>query len=148
MDMIRCKKCDHSNVKELDYSDTVDFRGLELDVSHLLEWQCQECFYCWETDEQRLRNNEIIQKEYRTICGNIRYLQHMLTGKEIEDIRTRLNLDHLQAAQLVGVLTNEFKQYETEERLQTVAMDRLLRLVDLMGLPAIDFLKNIKNELH
>lgn len=141
----QCPKCSSHRLEELSYSDTVDFRGLELDVEHLMESHCHECAHFWTTSIQEERNQAIILREYRIVCDRIRVTKSMLSGEEIAAIRHQLNLELGDASKLFGVMLGEFRQYETGERLQSLPMDRLLRLAGMVGMPTLEFLKNISN---
>jgi len=138
-----CPKCEDTNCQTIKYSDTVDFRGMELDVENLEMSICSHCGYKWESKEQRECNNSIIRVSYAKIRDELREKDGLLSGYDITQIRQKFGLSQREAATLFGGGYNAFNKYESGEVLQSFAMDRLLRLTDAIGKPCIDFLRNV-----
>jgi len=138
-----CPKCGNQNFKVIVYSDTVDFRNMELDVENLEESKCESCGYKWESGGQRAHNESIIRASYAVMRDKIRKEQGLLSGDKIAEIREKFSLSQREAAALFGGGYNAFNKYESGEVLQSFAMDRLLRLTNVVGQPAIDFLQNV-----
>ena len=138
-----CPNCNSSHTDDITYSDTVEFRGMDLDVENLRESNCQTCNYKWTNPSQRSHNNSAIKATYASVRDELRKKQGLMTGNEIATIRESLALNQREAATLFGGGYNAFNKYESGEVLQSFAMDRLLRLTSAVGHPALNFLKNV-----
>lgn len=139
-----CPNCSSGASTTISYSDTVDFRGLVLDVEGLQISRCDNCARKWTTEAQDARNDQIVREAYATERDRLRAEQGLLSGEEIARIRTGFRLNQREAAKLFGGGFNAFNKYESGEVLQSAAMDRLLRLAQAVGPLAIDFLRNVK----
>lgn len=137
-----CPKCGGDSVKSHSYSDTVDFRNLELDVDGLQQQWCDSCRFGWETSEQSESNYLKIKDAYATARDRLRIRDGLLTGDQIQKIRKRLSLTQKEAALLFGGGVNAFNKYESGEVLQSYAMDRLIRLVGFFGDVAVEQLRH------
>jgi putative zinc finger/helix-turn-helix YgiT family protein len=138
-----CPVCGAANPAFFTYSDTVDFRGMQLDVENLQESKCRNCGHKWVTDEQRAHNNSIMRDAYALVRDELREKHGLLIGQEIAHMREFFALNQREAAALFGGGYNAFNKYESGEVLQSFAMDRLLRLTAAVGRPAVDFLKDV-----
>lgn len=138
-----CPVCNTANPEIISYSDTVDFRGMELDVENLHESKCRNCGHKWSTTEQRSYNNAIMRDAYIIVRDEIRAKDGLLAGHEIAHLREFFRLNQREAATLFGGGYNAFNKYESGEVLQSFAMDRLLRLSAAVGIPAIEFLRDV-----
>lgn len=138
-----CPKCHSNETESITYSDTVEFRGMHLDIEDLQESSCKVCKYKWINSSQRIHNNSTIKVAYAAVRDNLRTEQGLMTGSEIAKIRESLVLNQREAATLFGGGYNAFNKYESGEVLQSFAMDRLLRLTSAVGHPAVNFLKNV-----
>lgn len=140
---IHCPKCYNENLEVVEYSDTVDFRGMELDVENLQESRCSNCGHKWVANEQRMHNSSAIREAYGVVRDELREKNGLLAGYEIANMREHFGLNQREAATLFGGGYNAFNKYESGEVLQSFAMDRLLRLTEAVGKPAIDFLRDV-----
>jgi len=138
-----CPACSTTNPKNVSYSDTVDFRGMELDVENLHESKCRKCGHKWVTSEQRAHNNSVMRDAYALVRDELRAKDGLLTGQEVAQIRDGFGINQREAAVLFGGGYNAFNKYESGEVLQSFAMDRLLRLTKVVGKPAVDFLRDV-----
>lgn len=138
-----CPLCNTANPQIISYSDVVDFRGMELDVENLLESKCRNCGHKWVTGEQRSHNNAVMRDAYGFVRDEMREKHGLLTGQEISHVRETFALNQREAAALFGGGYNAFNKYESGEVLQSFPMDRLLRLSAAIGMPAIEFLKDV-----
>jgi putative zinc finger/helix-turn-helix YgiT family protein len=138
-----CPVCGAANPAFFTYSDTVDFRGLQLDVENLQESKCRKCGHKWVTNEQRAHNNSVMRDAYALVRDELREKHGLLTGQEIAHMREFFALNQREAAALFGGGYNAFNKYESGEVLQSFAMDRLLRLTAAVGRPAVDFLTDV-----
>ncbi|MFZ1547608.1 MAG: type II TA system antitoxin MqsA family protein [Candidatus Nitrotoga sp.] len=140
---ISCPHCRAETVEDVMYSDTVDFRNMELDVENLQKSICRNCGHKWTTSEQRVHNSSIMRDAYAVVRDNLRGKHGLLTGQEISQMREFFALGQREAAALFGGGYNAFNKYESGEVLQSFAMDRLLRLTFAVGNPAISFLRDV-----
>lgn len=138
-----CPVCNTANPEIISYSDTVDFRGMELDVENLHESKCRKCGHKWVAGEQRAHNNSVMRDAYALVRDEVRAKDGLLMGQEIAQIREEFGINQREAAVLFGGGYNAFNKYESGEVLQSFAMDRLLRLTAAVGWPAVDFLKDV-----
>lgn len=138
-----CPHCKSENVGVVTYSDTVDFRNMELDVENLQMSKCNNCGHKWTADEQRTRNNSIMRSAYVVERDQFRTKYGLLTGQEIAQMRERFGIGQREAATIFGGGYNAFNKYESGEVLQSFAMDRLVRLTSAVGMPAIEFLRDV-----
>ncbi|PRF97612.1 hypothetical protein C6Q14_28220 [Burkholderia ambifaria] len=141
-----CPHCGSKDFERTTFSDTVDFRGLELDVDGLNEMRCASCGHTWATFDQEAENGRAIRDEYGRQRDIIRERNNMLTGPQISDVRHQLNLTQKEASLAFGGGPNSFHKYESGEVLQSHAMDKLLRLTCAIGDVAVRVLINPKNE--
>ncbi|MFM0404771.1 type II toxin-antitoxin system MqsA family antitoxin [Paraburkholderia aspalathi] len=141
-----CPNCGVSDFESVQYSDTVDFRGLELDVTGLAQSRCQACGHLWATAEQEASNARAIRDEYGHQRDKLRQRHGMLAGSEIAKLRRNLGLNQREASVVFGGGPNSFNKYESGEVLQSQSMDKLLRLTDVVGANAVEFLRDPFNE--
>lgn len=137
-----CPKCDSEEVKEISYSDDVDYKGFTLDVEDLHQLHCASCNHLWVEKPQHIHNLEQIKSAYSIVRDKKREAEGLLTATQIAEIRTSFYLNQRQAAELFGGGFNSFNKYESGEVLQSFAMDRLLRMTKAFGSNAIEFLRN------
>jgi putative zinc finger/helix-turn-helix YgiT family protein len=138
-----CPNCSKQDVHEELRSDTIEFKGLTLDVEGLKMSICGACKHQFETDVQFKNNQAAIRGAYTVERDRIRKRDGMLTGEEIARIRNTLHLNQRDAAVLFGGGHNAFNKYESGEVLQSAAMDRLLRVTDKIGCHAVEVLVKI-----
>lgn len=138
-----CPQCRGESVETITYSDTVDFRNIELDVENLQKSKCNNCGHKWTTTEQRNHNNSVMRIAYVVVRDQMRTKYGLLTGHEIAQMREMFGIHQREAAAIFGGGYNAFNKYESGEVLQSFAMDRLLRLSTAVGMPAIEFLNNV-----
>lgn len=137
-----CPRCGSDDVNVVTYSDTVDFRGLELDVSGLHERKCADCGHIWKTDDDQRHNMAVVKEEYARQRDLIRARNGMLSSTEILAIREQLKLTQKEASDLFGGGPNAFNKYESGEVLQSQAMDKLLRIAAALGPIALDLIRH------
>lgn len=144
-----CPKCESDAIDAYSYSDTLDFRHLELDVEQLERCKCNSCGTHWETPAQSIRNQTRIKEEYARVRDRVRERDGLLPGSRICEIRKQLSINQKEASALFGGGINSFNKYESGEVLQSFAMDRLVRLTGAIGQSAVDFLREVdaKNPL-
>ncbi|MGB0513488.1 MAG: type II toxin-antitoxin system MqsA family antitoxin [Wenzhouxiangellaceae bacterium] len=130
-----CPDCGAGTLRLEEYSDQFEYQGRQLTVDGL---QCLVCDHC---DAEIIRPEQIRHGD-RLYADARRRADGLLTGREIADLRKNLGLTQRQAAELFGGGPNAFSKYERGDINQSVAMDRLMRLVvrfpALMGSLAMD----------
>jgi len=130
-----CAICGESAVRAMTYSDTFTHRGEELVADDLEMMRCDACGAELIEPAQARRN-------YRKMVDIGRTADGLLTGDAIVNLRKRLALTQQEAATLFGGGPNAFSKYERGDVVQSVAMDRLLRLVGAFPL-LLDWLRAI-----
>lgn len=117
-----CPVCGQATLKPAISSDTFKHNDHDLIVDGLESYDCASCKSEPMFPEQIRRNDRRIREAKRRADG-------LLSGHQIREARERLGLSQQEAATLFGGGTNGFSKYERGETAQSVAMDRLLRLV-------------------
>jgi HTH-type transcriptional regulator/antitoxin MqsA len=82
---------------------------------------CRQCGEEIIFPEQIKRNDCLIRDAWRKIDG-------LLTASEIVELRNKLGLTQQEAAKIFGGGINAFSKYERSEVIQSIAMDKLMRL--------------------
>ena len=136
-----CLRCSSDASKVEHRSDVVDFKGLTLEVQGLADTVCTSCGYRWETAGQQSDNLAILRNAFVEQRDLIRERDGLLTGTQIEQYLEDLNLTRGEAAAIFGGGPNAFAKYATGEVLQSVPMDRLLRVTHSFGHVAVKFLR-------
>lgn len=117
-----CPDCHGGTLALERYSDTFEYRGEILTVDGLECWLCDQCGAEIIRPEQIRHGDRLFADARRRVDG-------LLTGDEIARIRKALGLTQRQAAELFGGGANAFSKYERGDVIQSVAMDRLMRLI-------------------
>lgn len=116
-----CPVCETGQLVPYTDQETFDYKGNKFSLDEMEFARCEHCGTELVTPEQSRRNGYRIRDYHRKLDG-------LLTGSEIRTIRKQLGLNQLQAAELFGGGPNSFSKYERGEVIQSVAMDRLLRV--------------------
>jgi len=117
-----CPVCGQAALKPAIYSDTFRHNDRDLLVDGLESYDCASCNSEPMFPEQIRRNERRIKEAKRIADG-------LLSSHQIREAREQLGISQQEAATLFGGGTNGFSKYERGETAQSVAMDRLLRLV-------------------
>jgi len=123
------------------FADTLNFKGLTIDVDGLAETVCGNCGYTWTTPGQEQDNLERMRAIYVGKRDEVRQRDGLLTGDEIAQVLEALGLTKARAASLFGGGPNAFAKYINGDVLQSVAMDRLIRLTMAFGERAVRYLE-------
>lgn len=118
-----CPVCGEPGLKAITYSDTFQHNGGGLVVDGLEGYECATC------KSEPMIFTEQIRRNERRIREAKRRADGLLSGNQIREAREQLGLSQQEAATIFGGGTNGFSKYERGETAQSVAMDRLLRLV-------------------
>lgn len=127
-DHLRCTQCGGGILRASTWTVDLDHGGSSIRVSDL---ECHVCDHCGADPvyPDQIRRNE------RRIADARRVRDGLLTGNKIRAAREALGMTQAQAAQLFGGGANAFSKYERGDVIQSVAMDRLIRVV--MALPSV-----------
>jgi HTH-type transcriptional regulator / antitoxin MqsA len=117
-----CPVCGSEDLTAATHDLGVIYNGRKLLVSGLEHYECSVCGADPAFPEQ-IKSNE------KRVADAKRRSQRLLTGGEIRDIREELGLSQVEAAELFGGGANAFSKYERGEVIQSLPMDRLLRVV-------------------
>lgn len=117
-----CPLCDQGTLIPRTYGDDFKHHDGTIRVEGLEYCECDHCGADPVLKDQVRRNHRRIADAKRRADG-------LLSGEDILGIRARLELSQQEAAQLFGGGANAFSKYERGDVIQSVPMDRLLRLV-------------------
>lgn len=136
-----CPACGNSGIAERRYEQDLEFKGVDLHVTNLVQYVCQSCDYAFETHEQHDANIDTIRSAFVATRSAFKVANNLLTGKTIREVRKMLDLTQHEAAKVFGGGLNAFSKYENEEIVQSFSMDRLIRLVAHLGKPGLEALR-------
>jgi len=136
-----CMRCRSDQSRVEHKSAVVDFKGLTLEVDGLAETVCTSCQYTWETAGQQLDNLAILREAFVARRDEVRREEGLLTGDQVNDVLSKLELSKVEASSIFGGGPNAFQKYIAGDVLQSKAMDRLLRLTLAFGHPAVSYLR-------
>ncbi|MCO6413346.1 MAG: type II toxin-antitoxin system MqsA family antitoxin [Thiogranum sp.] len=125
LEHVICPACDSASVDEKTNVEKFEYKGAELVVDNFKYSFCNECGTEFVTPKQRRTNDQKLRDKQRLFDG-------LLQGREIKRIRNSLGLTQHYAAFLFGGGINAFSKYEKGDVVQSVAMDRLLRVTDVV----------------
>lgn len=117
-----CPVCEQGTLTPIRYADDFEHHNTTIHVEDLEAYQCDVCGADPVLEGQ-------IRRNHARIADGKRHADGLLTGGEIRDIRTALGLSQQEAALLFGGGANAFSKYERGDVSQSIAMDRLLRMV-------------------
>lgn len=117
-----CPSCEHGKLAARAYTHEMECEGDKIQVDGMEYMLCEACGADPVLPAQARKNQLRIADARRAHMG-------LLTGEQIRAVRDKLGLSQPQAAELFGGGANAFSKYERGETLQSVPMDRLLRLV-------------------
>lgn len=118
----RCPLCEEGQLHEQQGKNPVEYNGhrAELDIFFSV---CDVCGAEQATPEQTRHNKRAMSAFKKEVDG-------LLTGKEVRALRKRLKLTQAQAAKVFGGGAVAFSKYESDDVMQSEAMDKLLRVAD------------------
>lgn len=123
--MTKSKKCSECREGRLHPSTwDSDFRHYDssIHVTGLQSYLCDVCGADPVFRDQIIYNEKRIADVKRNATGR-------MTGRDVRRVREKLGLTQQEAAVLFGGGANAFSKYERGEVMQSLAIDRLLRLV-------------------
>lgn len=118
---IKCSMCHSHSVSQLTAQESIAYKNRQLQVPMHYSL-CQNCGYEFVAASQIKVNDKVVLAAKREADG-------LLPPEQVYSIRRQLGLTQAQAAQVFGGGRNAFSKYERGEVVQSVPMDKLLRLV-------------------
>jgi len=115
-----CAACGSSELIELQEVNHVTHRDIKGQVVTFFS-ECKTCGSEVVTDNQSKKNKRSLMAFKKTCDG-------LLSGQEITAIREKLAITQGEAASIFGGGSNAFTKYENDDVMQSVAMDKLIRL--------------------
>jgi HTH-type transcriptional regulator/antitoxin MqsA len=130
---LHCPECDQPSLAPSVWA--ADFRHEDTQV-HVDGLECHVCAQCGADPvfPDQIRRNE------RRIADAKRRSDGRMTGDEVRAVRERFGLSQQEASELFGGGVNAFSKYERGAVLQSVAMDRLLKVAAFYPF-VLDFLR-------
>lgn len=121
-DELICPMCEEGHLTPATFEGDFKHNGNTIHVDGL---ECHRCGICGADPvlEDQIRRN------HRHIADAKRRADGLLAGDDIKLLRESLCLTQQEAATLFGGGTNAFSKYERGDVIQSVAMDRLMRLI-------------------
>lgn len=116
-----CPICEEAELTQSEYQGQLEYSGQTLEVNDLECWHCPACEADPVFPDQARRNHRRYQDARRRADG-------LLTSEQIIRTLDRLRITQVQAAEIFGGGQNAFSKYVRGEVIQSVAMDRLIRL--------------------
>lgn len=123
-EQLLCEECGKGHLQESTWEG--DFRHGD----GLVHVDRLECYVCDQCGADPVFTNQIRRNQLK-IADAKRLADGLLTGADIHTLRQRLGLTQQEAAAVFGGGANAFSKYERGDVVQSVAMDRLLRLTGL-----------------
>ncbi|MDZ7788917.1 MAG: type II toxin-antitoxin system MqsA family antitoxin [Xanthomonadales bacterium] len=117
-----CPDCEVGQLQLEAYSDEIEYR------EHTIRPDGLQCLVCDNCGAEIFRPEQIRHND-RLIAEAKRRADGLLLADEIRSIRKSFGLTQHQAAEIFGGGANAFSKYERGEVIQSVPMDRLLRLL-------------------
>lgn len=115
-----CPICGEGSLSNASYVRKVEHNGKHGSITTHMSI-CDTCG-CEQASPSQVRDNR------REFTAFQKRAESRLSGKEIKQIRTKLNLKQSEASKLFGGGTNSFAKYEADDVTQSDAMDKLIRI--------------------
>lgn len=117
-----CPICGEGHLKQLVDKNPVEYKGHTTELNSYYSI-CDACG-CEQASASQLRNNK------RAMLAFKKEVDGLLTGEEIRKIRLLLGITQNEAATIFGGGSVAFSKYENNDVVQSVSMDKLLRVVN------------------
>lgn len=124
-----CPLCGVGTLEERTQTSRLEHKGVELEIEGMRYSYCPECESEQTSPDQLDFNAGLVKAAYVRERLIVKAKKSLLTGTAIRGLREMLGLTQQEAARLFGGGPNAFSKYENEDVVQSVSMDRLLRLV-------------------
>lgn len=133
MNINHCPACGADQLGVASRSESMRFKGLHVHVQNVLASECKNCGYAFVTPEQHDANVAAARAAHVQQRAAAKAAKGLLTGAELRVMRASLGLSQKEAAELFGGGPVAFSKYENEDVAQSVAMDRLVRVIHSLG---------------
>jgi putative zinc finger/helix-turn-helix YgiT family protein len=133
MNIKHCPACASDQIKARKARETVAFKGLQISVPGVQSTACLSCDYVFTTAHQFDANVISARAAHTKQRSAAKAGKGLLTGTQLRAMREDLGLTQKEASELFGGGPVAFSKYENEDVAQSVAMDRLIRLIHRMG---------------
>lgn len=143
MNINHCPACGSDRLGLLCTPESAEFKGVEILVPKVLSTACESCGYTFSTNEQHDLNVAATRAAFVEQGAAAKAKKGLLTGSQLRAIREQLGLSQREASELFGGGPVAFSKYENEDVAQSVAMDRLIRMVEKMGRFGLETLKTV-----
>src|SRR5438552_16002497 len=97
-----CRYCRTEGPREETFDDTIEFRGLLVDVTGLKRFRCGSCGRTWESVDHSAHNRDVLRSAYSQKREAVREELGLLTAPEIHTTRELLGLTQKEASLLFG----------------------------------------------
>lgn len=115
-----CPLCEEGNLHEEQEEIQISYKKSLINV----QTKHSVCDCC---EVEQLTTEQARQNKRASIAAK-KHAEGLLTGKEVQALRKKLNLDQKTAAQLFGGGSKAFSKYENDDVMQSEAMDNLMRI--------------------
>lgn len=123
-----CPLCGNGVLQTRNYSRDMVHKGVNLSVEGLMYDYCPACEAELTSPEQMDHNAKLIRAAFVGERARLKREHNLLSGLEIRTIRESLGITQKQAAKIFGGGPTAFAKYEAEEVVQSIGMDKLLRV--------------------
>ncbi|OGP81794.1 MAG: hypothetical protein A2V87_11355 [Deltaproteobacteria bacterium RBG_16_58_17] len=121
----KCPICGNGDLQKKIITETFEYKGKAFDYPNYIIYECPECGEAVVDKITLKESGRAIRDFYREVDG-------LLVSSEIQRIRKfKLRLTQDQASELLGGGAKSFARYENNEVIQSMALDNLLRLLDV-----------------
>jgi len=121
----QCPFCAQDSLQKNVITETFDYKGKSFDYPNYVIYECQNCKEAVVDKKSLKESGRAIRDFYRKVDG-------LLVASEIQRIRKdRLCLTQDETSVLLGGGAKSFARYENSEVIQSVALDNLLRILDI-----------------
>jgi putative zinc finger/helix-turn-helix YgiT family protein len=141
MNINHCPACGSDRLGAASRPESVAFKGLHVHVQNVLATECENCGYAFVTPKQHDANVGAARAAHVEQRATAKAAKGLLTGAELRAMREALGLSQKEAAELFGGGPVAFSKYENEDVAQSVAMDRLVRVIHSLGQSGLPVLR-------
>lgn len=119
----KCPICGVGSLKREVKTERFEYKGETKEVPNYITWECSEC-------GEAIVDNKSLKESGKMLKDFQREVDGLLTGKQIKDVRAKLDLTQAQLAHIIGGGLKSIARYEAGLVCQSKGMDNLLRILD------------------
>jgi len=143
-----CPACGSKRLGLVAHPEVVAFKGTPVQVPAMLRTVCAACGYSFASPLQHDANVAAARDAHVSRGAEAKRAKGLLTGAELRVVRERMGLTQREASELFGGGPVAFSKYENEDVMQSAALDKLVRVVDRLGAPAMAVLRSTTGTVH